>query len=80
MKNYTIILSRGFQKFPVNVCEILGNCFTASHFIEGHLRTVYYRSFLENEVLFYLENVPLATKDKSEYNMTKYLPILAQRF
>jgi len=35
---------------------------------------VYYRSFLENEVLSYLENVLLATKDESEYNKIKSFP------
>lgn len=35
---------------------------------------MYYRSFLEFEVLCYLENVLLATKDESEYNKIKYFP------
>ena len=37
---------------------------------------MYYRSFLENEVLSYLENVLLATKDESEYNKIKSFPFL----
>jgi hypothetical protein len=51
---YTVIFNKGS-------CGTLENSSLGSHFIVKYLAAAYYRDFLENIILLYSENVPLAT-------------------
>jgi hypothetical protein len=49
--------------FSINVwCGVVHNYLTGLHFMARRLTTAYYRDFLQNNLLLYLEDMPLATE------------------
>jgi hypothetical protein len=51
------------QSFSVSVwCGIASYHLCGPHIIKGHLTAASYRHFMENEVWFQFENVPLQTR------------------